>query len=47
MKRPKIKLIKDLELTDNTYYEDYMYLSNSMLKAFMDKCPKHSQCHRS
>ena len=41
MKRPKIKLITDLELTDNTYYEDYMYLSNSMLKSFIDKCPKH------
>tara|TARA_R100000231_G_C5327457_1_gene165270 strand:- start:405 stop:1220 length:816 start_codon:yes stop_codon:yes gene_type:complete len=41
MKRPKIKLIKDPEVTDHTYYEDCMYLSNSMLKSFIDKCPKH------
>ena len=41
MKRPNIKLIKDSEITDHTYYEDCMYMSNSMLKMFMEKCPKH------
>ena len=41
MKRPSIKLIKDSEITDHTYYEDCMYMSNSMLKMFMEKCPKH------
>jgi hypothetical protein len=41
MKKPKIKLIKDPEVTDHTYYEDCMYMSNSMLKTFIDKCPKY------
>tara|TARA_A100000172_G_scaffold80691_1_gene70971 strand:+ start:239 stop:1033 length:795 start_codon:yes stop_codon:yes gene_type:complete len=39
--RPKIERIKDNEVTDNTYYEDCMYMSNSMLKTFIEKCPKY------
>mgnify|MGYP003678746018 CR=1 FL=1 len=39
--RPEIKRIKDSEITDNTYYEDCMYMSNSMLKIFIEKCPRH------
>ena len=39
--RPKVKLIRDNEVTDKTYYEDCMYMSNSMLKMFMEKCPRY------
>ena len=39
--RPKVKLIRDNEVTDKTYYEDCMYMSNSMLKMFIDKCPRY------
>jgi hypothetical protein len=41
MKRPKITRVTDQEITDNTYYEDCMYMSNSMLKIFIDKCPRY------
>ena len=39
--RPKIKRVKDSEVTDKTYYEDCMYMSNSMLKTFIEKCPRY------
>jgi len=39
--RPKIERVKDSEVTDKTYYEDCMYMSNSMLKTFIEKCPKY------
>ena len=41
MKRPKITRVTDQEVTDHTYYEDCMYMSNSMIKLFLDKCPKY------
>ena len=41
MKRPKITRVTDQEVTDNTYYEDCMYMSSSMLKIFISKCPKY------
>lgn len=40
MKEIKIKLLKDDHVTDKNYYQDHMYMSNSMLKLFMDKCPR-------
>ena len=40
MKRPKVTKVVDQEITDHTYYEDCMYMSNSMLKTFIEKCPK-------
>ena len=36
----KIKPLIDNEVTDKNYYEDHMYTTNSMLKTFLDKCPK-------
>ena len=39
--KPKIEIIKDNEVTDKTYYEDCMYMSNSMLKVFIEKCPRY------
>lgn len=36
-----VKSIVDKEVTDKNYYEDHMYMTNSMLKTFLDKCPKY------
>ena len=39
--RPKIERVVDNEVTDSTYYEDCMYMSNSMLKLLIDRCPRY------
>ena len=30
----------DNEVTDLNYYDDHMYMTNSTLKMFTDKCPR-------
>tara|TARA_R100000742_G_C4266116_1_gene84209 strand:- start:197 stop:1015 length:819 start_codon:yes stop_codon:yes gene_type:complete len=36
----KITPIIDNEVTDVNYFDDHMYMTNSTLKMFMDKCPR-------
>ena len=36
----KMTPIVDNEVTDLNYYDDHMYMTNSTLKMFIDKCPR-------
>ena len=36
----KMTPIIDNEVTDLNYYDDHMYMTNSTLKMFTDKCPR-------
>ena len=36
----KMTPIIDNEVTDLNYYDDHMYMTNSTLKMFIDKCPR-------
>ena len=36
----KMRPIIDNEVTDLNYFDDHMYMTNSTLKMFIDKCPK-------
>ena len=40
MKEIKIELLKDEHVTDKNYFQDHMYITNSRLKLFMDKCSR-------